>query len=125
MIEDIEITQKQEEVIMALLTCKTKREASRATGVSEATIYRLLKNPKFVEMLETVKKQAYYNIVFKLSSLSQDSLECLYDLISSPDTRDSIKCKASSLVIDKVLNVASYEQLEHRVTRLEKLNGIE
>lgn len=125
MIDTSQMTQQQEKVIKALLTCKTKRQASQAAGVSEATLYRLLKNPQFVQMLETVKKQVYYNVVFNLASLSQDSVSCLDNLISSPTTRPSVKCKASSFVIDKLLNVANYERLERRISRLEQINGID
>lgn len=122
---NIEMTKQQEEVLQALLTHKTKREVSRATGVSEATIYRLLKKPEFIEMLETARKQVFYNLVFNLGCLSKDSIECLQDLITSPTSSNSVKCKASSFVIDKIINTTGYEQLEHRVTRLEQLNGIE
>ena len=122
---DINIPKRQEDIIMALLTTKTKRQASRASGVSESTIYRLLRNPQFVEMLDTVKKQMYYNTVFNLVSLSHESINCLQDLIASPTSCDSVKYKASSFVINKILNSVSLERLERRVTRLEEINGIE
>lgn len=98
MIDNLEITKQQEDVIKALVTCKTKRQASQVSGVSEATIYRLLKKPEFVEMLETVRKQVFYNTIFNLASLSADSIDCLYNLIHSSTSRDSIKYKASSFV---------------------------
>lgn len=121
---DNNITPKQEEIIMALLTSKTKREACQMSGVSEATLYRLLKNPQFVEMLETVRKQIYYNIVFNLSSLSYDSIDSLHNLIVSPSTSAPVKCNASKFVLDTILKTLSYEKLERRIARLERLHGI-
>ena len=57
--DNIEISPQHEQVLQALLTHRTKREASRASGVSESTIYRLLRNPEFVQMLETARKQIF------------------------------------------------------------------
>lgn len=124
MTNNFEITKQQEDVIRALITCKTKRQASQVSGVSEATIYRLLKKPEFVEMLETVRKQVYYNTIFNLSSLSTDSIECLYNLLHSPTSRDSIKYKASSFILNKTIDIVKYNDLNTRLTRLEKINGI-
>lgn len=124
MTDNFEITKQQEDVIRALVTCKTKRQASQVSGVSEATIYRLLKKPEFVEMLETVRKQVYYNTIFNLSSLSTDSIECLYNLLHSPTSRDSIKYKASSFILNKTIDIVKYNDLNTRLTRLEKINGI-
>lgn len=124
MTDNFEITKQQEDVIRALVTCKTKRQASQVSGVSEATIYRLLKKPEFVEMLDTVRKQVYYNTIFNLSSLSTDSIECLYNLLHSPTSRDSIKYKASSFILNKTIDIGKYNDLNTRLTRLEKINGI-
>ena len=121
MIDNIEISPQHEQVLQALLTHRTKREASRASGVSESTIYRLLRNPEFVQILETVRKQVFYNIIFNLGSLSQDSIKCLQDLIISPTSNNTVKCKASSFVIDKIVNIENYRNLERRVNRIENL----
>ena len=121
MIENIKISSQHEQVLQALLTHRTKREASRASGVSESTIYRLLRNPEFVQMLETARKQIFYNIIFNLGSLSQDSIKCLQDLIISPTSNNAVKCKASSFVIDKIVNIENYRNLERRVNRIENL----
>lgn len=119
--DNIEISPQHEQVLQALLTHRTKREASRASGVSESTIYRLLRNPEFVQILETVRKQVFYNIIFNLGSLSQDSIKCLQDLIISPTSNNTVKCKASSFVIDKIVNIENYRNLERRVNRIENL----
>ena len=119
--DNIEISPQHEQVLQALLTHRTKREASRASGVSESTIYRLLRNPEFVQILETVRKQVFYNIIFNLGSLSQDSIKCLQDLIISPNSNNTVKCKASSFVIDKIVNIENYRNLERRVNRIENL----
>ena len=124
MIENLEITKQQEDVIRALVTCKTKRQASQMSGVSEATIYRLLKKPEFVELLETVRKQVFYNTIFNLASLSTDSIDCLYNLIHSSTSRDSIKYKASSFVINKIIDIGHYEELKPNIDRLEKIREI-
>ena len=119
--DNIEISPQHEQVLQALLTHRTKLEASRASGVSESTIYRLLRNPEFVQILETVRKQVFYNIIFNLGSLSQDSIKCLQDLIISPTSNNTVKCKASSFVIDKIVNIENYRNLERRVNRIENL----
>jgi hypothetical protein len=45
------------ELIAALVTCRTQREAARQASISEATLYRRAKDPAFQHALREARRE--------------------------------------------------------------------
>lgn len=112
------------EIIKTLLTTKSKKEACKLLGISESTLYRLLKDPDFLEKLEDAQNKLYNSIIYQLICLSRESINSLSELITNPKTSAVVKLKASQEIINTVFKVCNYEDLQKRIEKIEKRLGI-
>lgn len=98
----LKLYKKYEEVVTALLSSKTNREACEKVGISEATLYRLLNKEDFVSLLEETRKTLFEQSLKNLASLSKQSVKNLSEIINSKDSKLSLKYNASKFILDKV-----------------------
>lgn len=110
---------KREKVALALLESPTIAEASRKAGVSMRTIYVWLKEPEFQEVFREVKKQFISLTLSRLEGITGEATETLREIMLT-GVGESPRVSASKAILDTVLKLYEYEQLEERITKLEE-----
>ncbi len=110
---------KREAVALALLEAPTVTEASRRTGVSERTIYVWLKEPEFQEVFREVKKRFISLTLSRLEGITGEAIETLREIMLTGEG-ESPRVSASKTILETVLKLYEYEQLEERITKLEE-----
>lgn len=110
---------KQEKVALALLECPSIAEASRRTGVSEKTIYVWLKEPEFQELFREVKRRFISLALSRLEGITGEAIETLREIMNTGQG-EGPRVSASRAILEMVLKLYEYEQLEERITKLEE-----
>ncbi|MDI3543060.1 MAG: hypothetical protein PWP57_663 [Candidatus Atribacteria bacterium] len=110
---------KQETVALALLESPTVAEASRRSGVSEKTIYVWLKEPEFQEIFREVKRCFISLTLSRLEGITGEAIETLREIMLTGEG-ESPRVSASKAILETVLKLYEYEQLEERIAKLEE-----
>ena len=110
------------QLLAALATGCTLREASEQTGVSERTIARRLKDPKFTAALIRSKDQILTATVGKLVNATTRAVSTLQGLLDCE--AHSVRLGAARSILELSVSMRTAVELTERITRLEeKQNG--
>ena len=113
------ITEACEEHAIAALAGGAGYAAAAAAGMSERTLRRRLKDPKFLERLALKLKVVSGEIDAGLRALSQQALHVL-NRTMQPDQSPALQLRAASLVLPMWFRTRDFE-LEERVAEVEKI----
>ena len=126
MIETLEFTglePAQEKAVLALLTNPTIRDAARAAGVGEATLYRWLQIPEFRDAYRAARRQVVSHATARLQNAAtlavaalERNLEC-----GNPAT----EVRAAVAILEHSIRAIEIEDLAARVEALERLSADE
>lgn len=114
------ITVKQQKAITALLSERTTRDAAKAAGVSEKTLYDWLKNDAaFRAALRDAEKSILGEVTRRLSAGQRIALDALEKLTKSA-RHESTKLRAAVAWVDLFLKFKDMSDIEDRLTALEE-----
>lgn len=117
------ITVKQQKAITALLSERTTRDAAKATGVNEKTLYTWLNEPNFRAALRFAEKDILNDVTRRLSAGQRLALDTLQRLIQSA-RHESTKLRAAVAWLELSLKFRDMQEIDERLTALEAaLNG--
>jgi len=108
----------KEKVLNALLNSPSIREASKASGLSEETIYRYLKDTEFKQEYAAARRQIFEQNIFKLQSLHDEAVETLQRNLNCENP--SVEVRAAQIVIES--NRKDFETFDI-LERLEQLEN--
>ena len=107
---------KTEDLLLAMLTCRSQKEAAEILGVTEQTICKRIKENDFKEQFSKYRKQIIDNTSTRLVISSQRAVDVLVDLLDSES--EITRYNASA----KILQITSdYVSLQDIILRLDKL----
>lgn len=112
------LTRKQEQAIACLLTTQTVAEAARACGVGEATMFRWLQQPEFVEQYRQFRRAILSDALSDLQTATREAVDTLRRLLTSG--APAVECRAAIAVLDIALRASEMQEMEQRLTRLEQ-----
>jgi predicted ArsR family transcriptional regulator len=110
------LTSKQEQAIIALLSEATFAAAAEKAGVSEVTIHRWLKQPEFKAAYREARRDANEKAFAQLQQSSWAASSTLIRLLASGS--DSVRLRAAQAILDQ--SNKGIEQLDFQ-ERLEEL----
>lgn len=105
--------------IAALLSEKTMGEAARRANVSEATLRRWMKNPKFERLYRLARRGVVESAIGRLQQASGKAVEALERNLSCGVPAAEIR--AASEILDKAVKGVELLDLAERVRELEGL----
>jgi len=115
------LTIKQEHAIVLTLQGQTIRDIAKTLNVSERTVYGWMQNEKFQKQLKEERNKIRDEALDKFKQFATRAVERLRDLLESPS--DTIALRASTTILDFTLKARELEELEERLTALEKKIG--
>lgn len=113
------ITVKQQKAITALLSERTTRDAAKAAGVNEKTLYDWLKDKDFRAALRDAEKSILGEVTRRLSAGQRIALDALEKLTKSA-RHESTKLRAAVAWVDLFLKFKDMSDIEDRLTALEE-----
>jgi transposase-like protein len=111
---------KKEEAIAALLTQRNMEEAARTTGISTKTLLRWLQVPEFDAAYRKARRDAYSQSRARLQQACGAAVSTLLKVMVDPSTPPSTRVRAADSVLDHAAKAIEIEDIEVRVTDLER-----
>ncbi|MEE1286229.1 MAG: hypothetical protein UHD07_05060 [Ruminobacter sp.] len=112
---------KHYEVIQALLSEPTIKDACKKLGVSRATLFNYTKKQEVKNLLRKVTSDAYNSLSNELAILHGKHLERIHNMALSDATPLRLKFDCSKFICSHALEVSKYTDIEQRITELEKV----
>lgn len=109
---------RKEKAISALAFGLSVTDTSNKVKVTRKTIYRWLDDDDFVQAVNEKKALVLERVGSRLASKALDSLDVLDELLHSDN--ESVRLRASKVILDKFTDILEFIQLEKRLEQLEK-----
>lgn len=106
------------QLISALLSCPTIKQASEQVGLSEQSVYSRLRKPDFRAQLQNARDNQFQVISSKLENANFRALDTLINILDDSEVSAGIKVKASQTLLD--LSLKNREQIDV-ISRIENL----
>jgi hypothetical protein len=111
---------KKEEAITALLSHRNLEDAARAVGIAGKTLLRWLQVPEFEAAYRAARRAAYSQSIARLQQGSSAATTTLLKVMIDPNTPASTRVRAAECVLTQAAKAVEIEDIEARVTELER-----
>ena len=114
---------KKEEAIVALLSQRNVEEAAKAVGVAANTLLRWMKEPEFDAAYREARRLAFGQSISRLQQASTAAVTTVLKLMVDQNVPASTRLRAADIVLDRTAKAIEIEDIEVRVTELERAAG--
>jgi hypothetical protein len=116
------VGRKKEQAILALVTARNTEEAAKSIGVSAKTLLRWQKLPEFKRAYREAHLAAFGQSTARLQQASIPAVTTLLKILVDPAAPLAVKARCASYVLDHANKAIETEEIEARVTALERAN---
>jgi hypothetical protein len=113
-------SKRQDEFIVALLEHPTLDKAAAALGISDVTLWRCLKKPEFAEAFRKARREAFSQSIARLQHASNAAVGTLLRVMTDREAPAASRVRAADVVLQTALRGMEIEDIDVRVTELEK-----
>jgi transposase-like protein len=113
-------SRKQEEAIAALLTQRNIDEAAKSIGIDPTTLLRWLKLPEFQTAYRDARRAAFSQSIARLQQGSTAAAATLLKIMLDQNTPASTRVRAAECIMNHTMKAVELEDVEIRVTDLER-----
>jgi hypothetical protein len=106
-------------LVLALACGSTVENAARQAGVSEATVYKRLRDPKFQEQIQVLRTEMVERAANMLTAAALESVKTLLDLQTKTQPA-SVRHSAARTVLEFGVRLRESAELFNRVAALEQ-----
>ena len=115
------INENREDILVeSFLTCPNISKVSRKTGISRATVYKIMEEESFKEKLMKAKQEALQNAVSFLQGNLSDCADTLMQIIKDKDTSPQTRVNACQIVMSQCKTWTDEIDVISRIAALEK-----
>ena len=114
------LTPKQEEAILALLTTPNVEQAARAVKIGPRTLYRWQQELEFDKAYRKARRDAFGQGTARLQQASGAAVSSILKIMVDPHAPASTKLRAADLVLTHGAKAIELEDVEARVSELER-----
>ena len=115
-----QLKRNQGRALKALLENATVVGAAEAAGVSPTSIYRYLADPDFRSALAARQGELMGGVVASLAGAAGEAVDVLRSTATNPKAADGVRVRAAGLLLENLLKVWQFSELEQRIAQLEK-----
>jgi len=118
------LTQLQKKAVIAIVENKTARDAAKACGAAESTIYKYMQDPVIMAEVRAYEKQIRDTVGYRLASGSNEMLDIIEgvakgEIIDTDNVRASVRLRAAIAWLDNLYRTQDMTEIELRLTALE------
>jgi len=110
---------KQEQALAALLTHANVRDAAAAAQLSEATVWRYLREVPFRARYKQARREITDHLIARLQADSVRAAKILMDVAEDVNAHAGARVSAARTVIEQALRGAELRDLTDRIEALE------
>jgi hypothetical protein len=112
---------KMESAIAALLTQKNIEEAARAANIGANTLLRWLQVPEFQDAYRKARREAVQQAVARMQQATGAAAITILKLMTDAGVPAAVRLRAAECVFDQAIKGVELEDVEARVSELERL----
>ena len=120
-LDSVRLTARQRRTIPLVLAAKNIGDGCRAAKIAPVTWYAWLKNEGFKAVVDEQREAVISEALDRLKAAVNEAVEGLTGLMSVEEK--SIRLRACERVLDYFLKTKEIEEIEQRLTELEKAIG--
>ena len=109
------------QLISALLSCPSIKQASESVGLSEQSVYSRLRKPDFRAQLQNARDNQFQVISSKLEDANFKALDTLIGILDDSEVSAGIKVRASQTLLDLSLRNREQADILTRIQNLEEM----
>lgn len=109
------------QLISALLSSATIKQASDEVGLSEQSVYSRLRKPDFRKKLQSARNDQFQVISSKLEDANFKALDTLISILGDCEVSAGIKVRASQTLLDLSLKNREQADIITRIQALEEM----
>jgi len=114
------LSPKQEEAILALLTTTNVEQAARAVKIGPRTLYRWQQEPEFDKAYRKARRDAFGQGTARLQQASGAAVSSILKIMVDQHAAASTKLRAADMVLTHGAQAIEIEDIEARVAELER-----
>ena len=114
------LTPKQEAAILALMTNQGVDNAARAVGITPRTLYRWLNEPQFDKAYRKARRASFGQGTARLQQAAGAAVTSVLKIMVDPNAAASTRLRAADLVLTHGARAIELEDIEARVSELER-----
>jgi AcrR family transcriptional regulator len=118
-----ELTQRKERALEAVLSHLTLKEAARAAGVSEPTLWRYMRDETFTRRLREARAASVTYTSGRLQGASAEAVKILQHLMRREDAPLQPRIAAARAVLEFSFRARVVDELQAEVDRLKEVLG--
>jgi hypothetical protein len=111
---------KQEEAIAALITHRTVDEAARAINVAPKTLLRWLEIPAFRKKYLKARREAVFQAIALIQHATGAASVTILKIMADTNMPAAVRLRAAECVFDRAIKGIELEDIDARVTELER-----
>lgn len=111
---------RQEGALSALLANATVRDAARACNLSEATLYRYMREPAFGERLRASRRSLIEILQTRLQAKADGAAKALSDIAEDDAKPASARVTAARTILEAAIKLHEQTEIVERLAALEK-----
>lgn len=92
--------EKQKQIIYALITSPTRREACKITGISERTLYNYMQDEEFMKEYRTVIDGITKDTDARLKKAALIAVNHLISVVQDETAEESVRLKADRIILE-------------------------
>jgi len=113
------LSRKQDDAIAALLSTSSIKDAAKACGVSDASLWRWLQLPDFQAAYRAARRQVVERAVSELQGACGEAVETLKRNLTCEQA--AVEIRAAQIILEQAVKGVELIDLQERVERLESL----
>lgn len=111
---------KRERIIAALLVSPSVRSAAASVGLSESTVYRLLKKKEFSEDYREARASLRHHALGRLQHAAGGAVEVLLKIAENPEAKDADRVAAATKILELAMRGTAAEDHEAQLRAIEE-----
>jgi len=111
-------SRKTEQLISALMSHPTVAAAASAAGISEATAWRWMKQPSFVDAYRGIRREAMRQATAQLQQSATEAVATLRRIQAHAESEQA-RVSAARCLLENAFRAVELEEIEHRLAALE------
>ena len=112
---------KREKAVLALLSQRNIEDAARAVGIGPRTLYRWLQDPEFDAAYRAARRATFSQSTARLQQMCAAAVSTLGKIMVDQNAPAASRVRAADSVLDHAAKAIEIEDLEARVSELERV----
>jgi hypothetical protein len=112
------LSRKAQDAVLALLTHPTIPEAAKASGVSQATLWRWLQRDDFQKEYRAAQNRVFDGAIGSLQASTTQAVECLRRNLNCESP--AVQVQAARAILDYTIKARNLVDFETRIAELEQ-----